>query len=75
MKTSKIIGKERRALKKELAQLKRLVNIFWYAHNFHKAMCEIYGGYEVMSDEIAWDRYNDALALVKKIEEELKLKH
>ena len=37
-------------------------------------MCEIYGGYEVMSDEIAWDRYNDALALIKIIEEELKLK-
>lgn len=37
METSKITGKERRALKKELAQLKRLVNIFWYAHNWHKA--------------------------------------
>lgn len=75
METYKITGKERRALKKELMQLKRLINSFWYAHNWHKAMAEIYGGYEIMSDEIAWDRYNDALALIARIEEELKIKH
>lgn len=71
----KINGQERRALKKELAQLKSFVKNFWYFQRLEKDLVSIYGGGEnyPMSDEIAQKKFDDAALKVKKLEEILSI--
>lgn len=70
-----IYGSERRNLKKELSSIKSYVKNFWYAHQFDKDMCQIYGekdGQYLMSDKEAQKKYDDAVEKIKNIELELK---
>jgi hypothetical protein len=69
----KISGKERRELKKELAELKSLARNFWHYHQLDKDMCDIYGGSKdyPMSDEQAQERIDQTHIKIKEIEDQL----
>ena len=66
----KIFGNERRAVKKELGELKRYVRYFWYYHQLDKDMTSFYGG-NPMSDEKAQMKFDTANEKIKVLEEKL----
>lgn len=72
----KIHGLERRKLKKELSELKKYTNNFWYYHQLDKDMCSFYNctteGYP-MSDEEAQKKFDNTHIEIKKLEEKLSI--
>lgn len=68
--TYKIHGKERRALKKELSEIKSFVENFWHYHQMDKDMSNFYGSSEgyPMCDEDAQKIYDKNLNKIKNIE-------
>ena len=71
--TYKIHGKERRKIKKELAELKSYVKDFWFLHQLDKDMAWFYGceGDYPMSDEKAKILYDRANQKIKELESKL----
>lgn len=69
----KIHGKERRAVKGKLADLKSCLKNFWHSHTMDKDMCSFYGGEErLMSDIEAQEKYEEIEAEIKELKALLK---
>lgn len=71
--TYKIHGKERRTLKKELAELKSFVKNFWYCYQLEKDMHFIYGcdDKNVISNNTAEKKLEAAKLKITKLEDRL----
>lgn len=69
----KVFGEERRALKKQLSELKCFVNSFWHFHTIDKDMADIIGRTEnyPMSDVEAEKLYQKKLIEIEYLENKL----
>lgn len=69
----KIHGTKRKKLKRKLAELKSLVENFWYYHQLDKDMCVIYPSIwkneYPMNDVKVQERYDSFNAEIKRLEE------
>lgn len=66
----KINGLERRALKKELSELRHFVKEFWRFHNLEKDMARIYNSeHSVMADDSANILYESKKRQVQRLED------
>jgi len=69
--TFKIYGKDRRELKKRLANLKSYVRNFWYFHQLEKDMFMFLKSGNVMTDDEAQKKLDKANAEIAELEAKL----
>ena len=71
----KIHGKDRKELKKKLADLKSYAKNFWHCHQSDIDMVSFYGGTVgyPMNDELAQEKYTKTLLEIKELENKLSI--
>ena len=73
--TFKIYGPRRRKLKKELGELKSYVRYFWHNHQLEKDMFMFFKSGNVLTDDEAQERFDQANAEIAELEAKLAEKY
>jgi len=73
--TFKIYGQRRRKLKKELGELKSYVSTFWYERQLEKDMFLFFNSGNMMTDDEAQERFDQANAEIAELETKLAEKY
>ena len=73
--TFKIYGQRRREVKKKLGELKRYVKNFWYCHQLDKDMFMFFNSGNMMTDDEAQERFDQANAEIAELETKLAEKY
>jgi len=73
--TFKIYGQRRRELKKELGELKSYVSTFWYERQLEKDMFLFFNSGNMMTDDEAQERFDQANAEIAELETKLAEKY
>ena len=73
--TFKIYGQRRHKLKKELGELKSYVSTFWYERQLEKDMFMFFKGGNVLTDDEAQQKFDQANAEIAELETKLAEKY
>ena len=73
--TFKIYGQRRREVKKELGELKSYVSTFWYERQLEKDMFLFFNSGNMMTDDEAQERFDQANAEIAELETKLAEKY
>jgi len=69
--TFKIYGKDRRELKKRLANLKSYVRTFWYERQLERDMFMFFNSGNMLTDDEAQEKFDKANAEIAELEAKL----
>ena len=68
-----VFGKDRRAMKKDLSQVKSIRKNFWRSHQMDKDMAAIYGSTHLVSDAAALERFSQVGEEIKALTRKLAI--